>query len=105
MKDKVVDDLIRYELDEPSSSYFFLVGLNMKERERIELIEFQKANIEAFTWTPYEMPGIDPNFIRKEINVILEARSMKQRVASSTTSFPIASFRSDSKVLVTLRPS
>ncbi|GFZ08917.1 hypothetical protein Acr_20g0007250 [Actinidia rufa] len=60
---KVVDDLIRYELDEPSSDCFFFTGAKLEERERTELIQFLKANIEVFTWTPYEMPEIDPNFI------------------------------------------
>ncbi|GFZ14607.1 hypothetical protein Acr_24g0007970 [Actinidia rufa] len=76
---KKVDDLIRYELDEPTSDRFFLVGSNMKERERTELIEFLKANIEVFAWTLYEMPGIDPNFIRHELNVMPKARPVKQR--------------------------
>ena len=35
---RVVDNLIRYELDEPSSNRFFLTGANLEERERIELI-------------------------------------------------------------------
>ena len=35
---KVVEDLIRYELDEPSSDYFFLTSANLEERERTELI-------------------------------------------------------------------
>ncbi|GFZ11200.1 hypothetical protein Acr_22g0005980 [Actinidia rufa] len=42
----IIEDLIRCELDEPSSDRYFLVGSNMKERERIELIEFLTANIE-----------------------------------------------------------
>ena len=42
----VVEDLIRYELDEPSSDCYFLVSLNVKERKRIELIKFLKENIE-----------------------------------------------------------
>ena len=35
---KVVEDLMRYELDEPSSDNFFLIGANVEERERSELI-------------------------------------------------------------------
>ena len=35
---KVVDDLMRYELDEPSSDYFFLIGSDLKEWERIKLV-------------------------------------------------------------------
>ncbi|GFZ19863.1 hypothetical protein Acr_28g0005680 [Actinidia rufa] len=42
-EDKVIKDLIRYELDELSLNYYYLVGSNMKQRERIELIEFLKG--------------------------------------------------------------
>ena len=37
-KAKVVEDLIHYELDEPSSYRFFLTSANLEERERTELI-------------------------------------------------------------------
>ena len=30
-KANVVEDLIRYELDEPSSNHFFLIGANREE--------------------------------------------------------------------------
>ena len=35
---KVVEDLICYELDEPSSDCFFLIGANLEEQKRTELI-------------------------------------------------------------------
>ncbi|GFZ15738.1 hypothetical protein Acr_25g0001470 [Actinidia rufa] len=76
---KVIEELVCYELDEPSSDRFFLVGSNLNECERTELIQLLKANIEAFSWTPYEMPGIDPNFIKHELNVQLDFRPVKQR--------------------------
>ena len=62
-KEKVIEDLVRYELNKPSSNCFFFVGSNKKERERTEIIEFLKANVKVFVWTLYEMPGIDSNFI------------------------------------------
>ena len=37
-KAKVVEDLIRYKLDEPSLDHFFLIGENLEEREKTELI-------------------------------------------------------------------
>ena len=37
---RVVEDLIFYELDEPSSDHFFLINANLEERERTELIQF-----------------------------------------------------------------
>ena len=76
---KVVEELIRYELNGRSSDCFFLTSANLEERERIELIQFLKANIEVFTWTPYGMPGINPNFIKHELNVVSDARLVKQR--------------------------
>ena len=76
---KVVEELIRYELDDPSSDNYFLVGSNMKERERTELIEFRKANVKVFAWTPYEMSGIDLSFIRHDLNVMPKACPVKQR--------------------------
>ncbi|GFY91447.1 hypothetical protein Acr_07g0016430 [Actinidia rufa] len=39
---KVMEDLIHYELDEPSSNRFFLTGTNLEERERTKLIQFLK---------------------------------------------------------------
>ncbi|GFZ19655.1 hypothetical protein Acr_28g0003600 [Actinidia rufa] len=76
---KVIEELVRYELDEPSSDRFFLVGSDLNECERSELIQLLKANIEAFAWTPYEMPGIDLNFIKHELNVQPDFRPVKQR--------------------------
>ena len=35
---KVKEDLIRYELDEPSSDHFFLIDANLEDWERTELI-------------------------------------------------------------------
>ena len=76
---KVMEDLIRYQLDEPSSNHFFLTGINLKERERTELIQFLTTNIEFFAWTPYEMPRINPNFIKHQLDVLPDARPVKQR--------------------------
>ena len=76
-KANVMEDFIRYELDEPSSYHLFLTGENLNERERTELIEFLKANVKFFAWTPYEMPGIDQNFIKHKLNVTPKARPVK----------------------------
>ncbi|GFZ14495.1 hypothetical protein Acr_24g0006850 [Actinidia rufa] len=78
-KAKVVENLMHYDLDKPSSDHFFLTGSQLTEWERIELIEFLIVNIEVFAWTPYKMPKIYPSFVKHELNVILEARLVKQR--------------------------
>ncbi|XP_057504756.1 uncharacterized protein LOC130788218 [Actinidia eriantha] len=76
---KVIEELVRYELDEPGSNRFFLIGSDLKECKITELVQLLIANIEAFTWTPYEMPGIDPAFIKHELNVQSDIRLVKQR--------------------------
>ncbi|XP_057490953.1 uncharacterized protein LOC130776722 [Actinidia eriantha] len=68
-KAKVIEELVGYELDEPSLDRLFLIESDLNECERTKLIQLLKANIEAFAWTPYEMPGIEPNFIKHELNV------------------------------------
>ena len=30
---------------------------------------FLKRNVDVFTWSPYEAPGVDPNFICHHLNV------------------------------------
>ena len=51
----------------------------MKKRERIELIEFLKENIEVFAWMSYKMPRIDLSFIRHKLNIMPKARPVKQQ--------------------------
>ncbi|GFZ19457.1 5'-3' exonuclease family protein [Actinidia rufa] len=81
---KVVEDLMCYDLSESSSDCFFLTGSNLTERERTELIEFITANIEVFPWTLYDMPGIDPIFIKHELNAIPEASPRPQLCCNAT---------------------
>ncbi|GFS38323.1 hypothetical protein Acr_00g0056810 [Actinidia rufa] len=79
LETKVIEEMVHYELDEPGSDRFFLIGSDLKKCERTELVQLLKANIKAFAWTPYEMPGIDPAFIKHELNVQLDVQPVKQR--------------------------
>ncbi|GFZ09156.1 hypothetical protein Acr_20g0009640 [Actinidia rufa] len=69
---KIIKELVCYELDEPGSDRFFLIGSYLNECERTELIQLLKANIKAFAWTFFKMPRIDPAFIKHELNVQLD---------------------------------
>ena len=48
---------------------FFQVETQLPPREREELIMFLKRNIDVFTWSAYEAPRVDPNFICHHLNV------------------------------------
>ena len=60
---KAVEDLVEVRIDEKNPDKFFLLGSSLSSTERLEVLEFLTSNIEVFAWTPYDMPGIDPNFI------------------------------------------
>ena len=48
---------------------FFQIGSQLPQREREELIEFLKQNIDVFAWSTYETPGVDPEFICHHLKV------------------------------------
>ena len=48
---------------------FFQVGAKLPLQEKEQLVEFLKENVDVFTWSAYEAPGIDPSFISHQLNV------------------------------------
>ena len=56
---------------------YFHVGAHLSPAERVELVAFFKQHIDVFAWDPYEVPGIDPDFICHQLNVNLEAQPKK----------------------------
>ena len=48
---------------------FFQVGAQLPPQEKEELIVFLKRNVDVFTWSAYETPRVDPNFICHHLNV------------------------------------
>ena len=48
---------------------FFQVGVQLPPRDRQELIDFLRKNIDIFTWSAYEASRVDPNFIFHRLNV------------------------------------
>ena len=41
----------------------------MKEGDKIKVLLFLIQNVDVFTWSPYEVPGVDPKFIIHKLNV------------------------------------
>ncbi|KAG5561961.1 hypothetical protein RHGRI_004857 [Rhododendron griersonianum] len=66
--DRAMEDLVQVPINE-DETHFFLIGSELDETERDQLIQFLKGNIEVFAWTPYEMPGMNPDVIRHSLNV------------------------------------
>ena len=41
----------------------------MNDRERVEMLLFLLQNVDVFAWNPYEVPGVNPEFIVHKLNV------------------------------------
>ena len=62
------EDLVKITIGDDLEK-FFQIGSQLPQREREELIEFLKQNIDVFAWNTYEASGVDPEFICHHLNV------------------------------------
>ena len=62
------EDLVKVTIGDDLEK-FFQIGSKLPQREREELIEFLQQNIDVFTWSTYEAPGVDPKFICHHLKV------------------------------------
>lgn len=77
-EEKAIEDLVTVPITDDGSR-FFLIGSSLNATDREQMIQFLKLNIDAFAWTPYEMPGVDPSFICHKLNVAKEKKPVVQR--------------------------
>ena len=47
----------------------FLIGAGVKDIERVKMLLFLVQNIDMLTWSPYEVSGVDPEFIVHKLNM------------------------------------
>ena len=51
----------------------------MKDKERVEMLLFLIQNVDMFAWSPYEVLGVDPEFIVHKLNMDPFYPSKKQK--------------------------
>ena len=56
----------------------------MKKGDKIKVLLFLIQNVDVFTWSPYEVPGVDPEFIVRKLNVDPSFPPKKQKPRRST---------------------
>ena len=62
------EDLVKVTIgDDPEK--FFQIGSQLPQKEREELVEFLKQNMDVFAWNAYEAPRVNPEFICHHLNV------------------------------------
>ena len=52
----------------------------MNDREKVEMLLFLLQNVDVFAWSPYEVPGVDPEFIVHKLNVDPSFPPKKQKL-------------------------
>ncbi|XP_075658664.1 uncharacterized protein LOC142628442 [Castanea sativa] len=57
----------------------FQIGAGLSNGERVQLLLFLIQNVDVFAWSPYEVPGVDPEFIVHKLNVDPSFPPKKQR--------------------------
>ena len=56
----------------------------MKDKERVEMLLFLIQNVDVFAWSPYEVLGVDPEFIVHKLNMDPLYPTKKQKPRRST---------------------
>ena len=51
----------------------------MSNEERVQVLLFLIQNMDVFAWNPYEVPGVDPEFIVHKLNVDSSYPPKKQK--------------------------
>ena len=56
----------------------------MEDCDKIKMLLFLIQNVDVFAWSPYEVPGMDPEFIVHKLNVDPSFPTKKQKPRRST---------------------
>ena len=68
MRASYAKDLIRVKIL-PNEDRSFQIGAGLKDEGRIKMLLLLVQNIDVFTWSLYEVPRVDPQFIFHKLRV------------------------------------
>jgi len=83
MRASCVEELIRVKIL-PDVNRYCQIGASMKGEDKVGVLLFLVQNIDVFAWNPYEVPGVDPEFIVHKLNMDPLFPSKKQKSRRST---------------------
>uniref|UniRef100_A0A2N9FM54 Uncharacterized protein n=1 Tax=Fagus sylvatica TaxID=28930 RepID=A0A2N9FM54_FAGSY len=66
-----------------SKEKYFKIGRELSQGNRTELIDFLVGNVDVFAWDPYEVPGVDPNYIEHRLNTDPHSKPVQQKARRS----------------------
>ena len=73
-----VEELIEVKIL-PDTGRHFQIGANMGGEDKVEMLLLLIQNVDVFAWSPYEVLGVDPEFIVHRLNVDLSFPPKKQK--------------------------
>jgi hypothetical protein len=62
---------------------YFKIGRELSPVDRTELIDFLVNNVDVFAWDPYEVPGVNPNYIEHRLNTDPHSKPVQQKARRS----------------------
>ena len=74
-----VEALETVELVDEEPTKTTKIGMNLNDLMKKEFVQFLKENLDIFTWSHTDMPGIMTEVIQHRLNVDLEKKPIKQR--------------------------
>ena len=66
-------------LDEHNLERYTRVGADLEEKNKKDLVQFLKKNIDVFAWSHENMPGIDPSVIAHRLNICPSFKTVRQK--------------------------
>ena len=73
---EVLEDVL---LQEDDLEKFTIIGTNMKEKAKEDLVQFLRMNIDVFAWSHEDMPRTEPNVITHRLNVYPLSKPVHQK--------------------------
>ena len=66
-------------LDESNLERYTRVGADLEEKNKEDLVQLLKKNIDVFAWSHEDMPGIDPSVITHHLNVCPSFKPVRKK--------------------------
>uniref|UniRef100_A0A2N9FJR7 Uncharacterized protein n=1 Tax=Fagus sylvatica TaxID=28930 RepID=A0A2N9FJR7_FAGSY len=78
-QEKCVEKLVPTTTAEGAPQRQFLIGDSLTQEYKSQLLTLLNKYQDVFAWTPYEAPGVDPEFVCHELNVSPEYKPVVQK--------------------------
>ncbi|XP_071724381.1 uncharacterized protein [Rutidosis leptorrhynchoides] len=74
-----VEELVQVQVHPTDPEKFTMIGSELKEDIRTEIVKFMRTNAVVFTWIAEDMLNIDPSVIVHRLNINPTAKAVKQK--------------------------